>query len=83
MPHGSAVGPFYAVQRPGEHTRGGRLAHAARPGEDERLVDASARERVAECLRNGLLPDHVVEALRPPLAGEDGVHERADVFDCG
>ena len=82
-PAGIGRGALIAVQGAGEQPRGGRLPHAARPREHERLVDASTRERVAECLRDGLLPDDLVEALGPPLAGEDGVHERADVFDCG
>ena len=72
-------GPLVAVQRPREQAGGRRLAHAPRPGEDERLVDAAARERVAERLGDGLLPDDLVELFGAPLAREDLVHGRPDV----
>ena len=50
-----------AVQHPRQDARRRRLAHAARPGEDERLGDAARPERVAEGLRHVALPDDLVE----------------------
>ena len=75
-PHGSAVGPLIAAQRPRQDARGRRLADAARPGEHERLREAAAGERVAQRARHRLLPDDVVEPLRPPFARENLVGHR-------
>ena len=58
---------LHAVQRPRQDARRRRLADAARAGEHERLRQPSARERVAQRARDRLLPDDVVELLRPPL----------------
>ena len=63
--------PLHAVQRPRQDARGGRLADPAGAGEDERLREAAARERVAKRRGDGLLADHVLEPLRTPLPGED------------
>ena len=63
--------PLLAVQRPGQDARGRGLADATGTGEDERLGDAAGRDRVAKGLGDALLPDHVVEALRAPLAREN------------
>ena len=70
-PHGSGVGPFDAVQRPRQDARRRRLAAASRAREDERMRDAAARDRVAQRARHRLLPDDVVEPLRPPFSGEN------------
>ena len=52
-------------------------------GEDERLGDAAARERVAKRGGDGLLADDVLEALRTPLAGEDLIgHCDMDDDEC-
>ena len=86
-PHGSAVGPVHAVQRPRQDARGRRLADAARPGEHERLRQAAARQRVAQRPRHRLLADDVVEPLRPPFARDDLVGHRdqfgLQIADCG
>ena len=81
VPAGIRRRPLHAVQGPREHARGRGLADAARAGEDERLGDPAARERVAERRGDRLLTDDVVEALRAPLAGEDLVGHRI-VVDC-
>ena len=60
-PHGSAVGPFSQFKRPREDAGGRRLADAARPGEDERLRQAPAGQRVAQRPRHRLLADDIVE----------------------
>ena len=68
--------PLLAVQRARQNPRRRRLADAARAGEDERLREPPARERVAQRPRHRLLSDDVVEPLRPPLARDDLVgHE--------
>ena len=69
-PHGSARRAVHAVQRPRQDARRRGLADAARAGKDERLRQPAAGERVAERRRDVLLPDHILEALRAPLAGE-------------
>jgi hypothetical protein len=51
---GGAVGRE-AVERLGHDARDRGLAHAARPGEQERVRDASLRNRVAQRLRDVLL----------------------------
>ena len=61
----------HAVQRPGENPRRRRLADAARTGEDERLREPLAAERVAQRTRHRLLSDDVVELLRPPFSRDD------------
>jgi hypothetical protein len=68
--------PLLAVERPRQNAGSGRLAAAARPGEDERLGNAPARQGVAQRARHRLLSDDVVEPLRPPLPGEDLVGHR-------
>ena len=75
-PHGSAVGPFTQFKRPRQDAGGRRLADAARPGEDERLRQPAARQRVAQRARDRLLADDIVERLRPPLARDDLVGHR-------
>ena len=71
MPHGSAVGPCSQFSARASMRAVVVLPTPRGPAKTNAWCDASARERVAECLRNGLLPDDVVEALGPPLAGED------------
>src|SRR5262249_8671546 len=70
-PAGIGRRPVHAVQRAREDARRRRLADAARAGEDERVGEAPARQRVAQRARDGRLADDVVETLRAPLAGED------------
>jgi hypothetical protein len=64
---GIARRPLHAVQRSRQDAGRRRLAHAARPREDERLSESAARERITQRTRHRLLPDDIVEALRPPL----------------
>ena len=66
-----------AVQRLGEDAGDGRLADAARAGEQERVVDAARIERVGERAADVVLTDELVERARAPFAGEDEVTHRA------
>jgi hypothetical protein len=67
---GFGADALLAVQRLGEQPRHGGLADAARAGEQVRVVQTVARERVAERPAHVLLTDHVGEAARAPLAGK-------------
>src|SRR5438445_1662987 len=74
----------HAVQRPRQNARRRRLSDAARSGEDERLREPAAFQRVAQRTRHLQLSDDVVELLRPPLArnylvGHDWRLETCDV----
>ena len=64
-------GPLDAVQGAGENAGRRRLAHPPRPREHERLGDPLAGDGVAQGLGDPALAHDVVEALRPPLAGEN------------
>ena len=75
-PHGSAVGPVDAVERPRQQARSRRLADPAWSGEDERLMDTSAGDGVPQRTRHGLLADDIIEALWTPLASKDLIHGR-------
>jgi hypothetical protein len=70
--------PLLAVEAPRQDARGGRLADAARPREDERLGDPLGRDGIAQRLRDAALADHVFEALRAPLAGQDLIGHGGD-----
>ena len=59
-----------AVEALGEDARDRRLAHAPRAGQQVRMVDASARQRVGERRDDVLLPGEFGERHRPPLARE-------------
>ena len=63
--------PVHAVQRARQNARRRRLADAPRSGKHERLRQPLARERVAQRTRHRLLPDDIVELLRPPFARDD------------
>ena len=63
--------PLLAVEGAGQDAGGRGLADAAGAGEHEGLGDAAGRDGVAKGLGDALLPDHLVEALRPPLAREN------------
>ncbi len=73
-----------AVQPARQDAGGRRLAHAAGPGEDERLRDAVARDGIAQRLRDATLPDDVIEPLRTPLSCEnlEGGHWRMLNSEC-
>ena len=64
--------PLRAVERLGEDACERRLARAARAGEEIRLAHAVRLDRVPQRPRHRLLPDHLVEVLRPVLAVERG-----------
>jgi hypothetical protein len=68
--------PAGAAQGARQNPRGGGLADAARPGEHERLREPPARQRVAQRPRHRLLPDDIVELLRPPFARDHLVRHR-------
>ena len=61
-----------AVQRFREDAGHRGLAGAARPGEEVRLPHLAELDGVAERPHDRLLPDHVVEVLRPVLAVQRG-----------
>src|SRR5690606_39454810 len=69
-------GALLAVERLGEDPRDGGLAHPARAGEQERVVDASAVQGIGQRTHHMLLPDQLGEASRAPLAGEDEIGHR-------
>ena len=68
-------GTLLAVQRARENARGGGLADAARPREDERLRDTLRADRVTKRLGHAALADHVIETLRAPLARENLIRQ--------
>ena len=57
-----------SVDRPGENFRAGRLARAARTGEQIRMAESAALKLSAQRVGNMLLSDHVRKGLRPPFA---------------
>ena len=66
-----------AVERAGQDPGAGRLAAAARPGEQVGVVDPVAGERGTERLGHVLLPDDLGEGLGPVAAieRERGIHD--------
>ena len=66
--------PLLAVQRAGEDACRRRLAAAARPGEQVRVVDPPGLERDAQRLGDVLLPDDVGEPRRTVLAVQSQRH---------
>ena len=58
----------FAVERFRQDARDRRLADAARAGEQERMMDLAAVERVAQRAQHVLLSDHLGEALGAPFA---------------
>src|SRR5690606_22083009 len=65
-----------AVERLGEDARDRRLADAARAGEQERMMQPPAVERVRERAHDVLLADQFGKATRAPLAREGLVRHR-------
>ena len=63
-----AVHRMLAVDRPGENFRAGRLARAARTGEQIRMAESAALKLSAQRVGDMLLSDHVRKGLRPPFA---------------
>lgn len=59
-----------AIQRLGENTRDGGLAHAARTGEEVSVMHATGRERVGERTHHVFLPHQLGELARAPFARE-------------
>src|SRR5262245_54630184 len=68
-----------AVERLREHARHRRLADAARPREEERVMQAAAVERVDEGAHDVLLTGDVAELPGPPLARENEIAHRNPV----
>ena len=73
-PAGIGRRPVHAVERARKNPGRGGLAHPPRSREHERLREAAAGEGVPERTRHRLLPDDLVEALRPPFACKDLIH---------
>ena len=59
-----------AIERLGEDPRRGGLPHAARARENVTVRHPVPPDGVGECFRDQLLTDHLVENLRPVLAGD-------------
>ena len=77
VPHGVAVMPLVMQLRLfARMPRDRRLADAARSGEQVRVVQPAAGQRVGERGDDVLLPDELGERLRPPLAGENLIAHR-------
>src|SRR4029079_2868518 len=72
--------PLGAAQRLGQDARRAGLAHAARAGEQKRVVDALLGDGVGQRARDVLLPDQLVEALGPVLAREDQVRHGGNLL---
>ena len=70
-PQGSPGFASVAVQGLGEDAGRRGLSAAARPGEEERVGDTSALQRVEESARDVVLPDEFMEVLGAPLARQD------------
>src|SRR4051812_45146415 len=62
-----------AVQRLCDQPRGRGLADPANAGEEEGMGKPVALDSIAQCLDHGLLPDQLIEALRPVFSGEYAV----------
>src|SRR5205807_6464648 len=63
----------FAVQTLRQDTGDGRLADAARAGEQERMVHAPGLERIDQRTPDVLLPDQLGKFLRAPFARQRGV----------
>ncbi|KAG1192207.1 hypothetical protein G6F35_013668 [Rhizopus arrhizus] len=74
------TGALLAVQRLGEDTRDGGLAHATRTGEQERMVDPATVQRIAERTDHVFLAHQLGKTLRTPLAGKHEIGHQAPVF---
>src|SRR5271170_6175297 len=62
--------PLLAIQASGENPRCRRFTDAANPGEQKRVRDSAALQRLAERARHVLLADQLREAFGPPFARE-------------
>ena len=60
-----------AIEALGENPRDRGLAHAAGAGEEVRVVQTTAFERVGQRLHDMLLARELGERFRPPFAGKD------------
>src|SRR5689334_8235004 len=69
-------GALLTVQRTGEDPRGGRLAAAARPGEEVRVVQPTGAQRLRQRLGHVLLADDLGERARPIFPVERECHLR-------
>ncbi len=77
LPAGVGHRGLLAVERAGQDPGAGRLATAARTGEEVGVVDPVVRQRGPQRGRHVVLPDHVGERLGPVAAieGERGLHD--------
>ena len=67
---------LFAIQRPREDPRRGRLPDAARARKDKGLRETPRRDGVLQRLDDAALADDVIEPLRAPFSGEGDVgHE--------
>ena len=71
LPAGTGADARLAIEAFREDPGEGRLAHAAGPGEQVRVVQALLIQRVAQRPDHVLLPDQRLERARSPLAGEN------------
>ena len=73
--------PLRAVQRLREDARERRLPGPARAGEEVRLADVACCDRVLQRPDDRLLPDHVIESLRPVFTIERSHGGPTDCID--
>ena len=62
--------PLFAIKASRENPRRRGLADAANPGEQKRVRNSAALQRLAERARHVLLADQLREAFGPPFARE-------------
>ena len=83
-PHGSAVGPFTQLSARARMRAVVVLPQPREPANTNACAMRPLAMRVAQRARDRLLPDDIVEPLRPPLAGEDLIgHSLDQELECG
>ena len=66
---GGGCGPGLAVQGLGQDSGCGRFPDSPHPGKNISLCDPVVFDSILKSLDDGLLADHLLESLRPVLAG--------------
>ena len=77
FPAGLGRDALLAVQAFRKNPRDGRLADAARAGEEKRVMHAAARQRIDERASHVLLPHELGEFLRAPFARQRDIAHRS------
>ena len=68
--------PVLTIERLRQDLRRTRLARAARAGKEIRMTDVAARDGIRQRPADMLLPDEVLERLRPPLPIQRNIRHR-------